>query len=163
MQTAWHDQIELLRVFNENGVEYLIVGAFAVSRYSEPRATKDIDLLLRNTEENSQAIYRALARFGAPLAGITPADFAVPEGMLQIGVEPVRIDLMQSLSGISTEEAWARRVAGTFTPEEIPVFYISVDDLIAAKLAAGRPRDLLDVAAIRKAQAKWQAMQDSSE
>ena len=157
MQIAWDDQKELLRVFNAHGVEYLIVGAFAVSRYSEPRATKDIDLLLRGTEQNSRAVYRALAEFGAPLDGITSADFLEPESMLQIGVDPVRIDLMQSVAGVATEEAWARRVAGTFLAEEIPVFYISVEDLIAAKLAAGRPHDLLDVARIRKAQAKVNA------
>lgn len=156
MQIVWDDQKELLRVFNANGVEYLIVGAFAVSRYSEPRATKDIDLLLRTTEENSRAVYRALAEFGAPLGGLSPADFLEPEGMFQIGISPVRVDLLQRMSGVATEDAWARRVAGTFTTDEIPVFYLSLEDLIAAKLAAGRPHDLQDVAKIRKAQARLQ-------
>ncbi len=161
MPTIWDDQKELLRVLNANGVEYVIVGGHAVSRYSEPRATKDLDLLLRISEANSKAVYRALAEFGAPMGGIAPEDFTSQDGVLQLGIDPVRIDFMQTIAGVDTEAAWAHREAATFTVDEIPVFFLSVEDLIAAKTASGRPQDLVDLTKIKKAQAELERLNKS--
>ncbi len=96
MPQVWDDQKDLLRAFNDNGVEYLVVGGHAVSHHTEPRTTKDLDLLIRNSEPNSHAVYRALAELGAPLGEISPQDFREPDAIFQVGVEPSRI-IIQSI------------------------------------------------------------------
>ena len=152
MPQVWDDQKDLLRAFNDNGVEYLVVGGHAVSHHTEPRTTKDLDLLIRNSEPNSHAVYRALAEFGTPLGKISPQDFREPDAIFQVGVEPSRIDIFQSISGVNTEEAWERRVPAEITEDRIPTYFISAGDLLAAKLAAGRPQDLADAAKITATQ-----------
>ena len=143
------DQIDLLSAFNAHGVDYLVVGGHAVNIYTQARFTKDLDLLIRSSEENAQAVYRALAAFGAPLEGISSADFiGKPDQFFQIGIEPDRIDIMQSIPGVSFEEAWRSATVGTV--EGVSVRFISREHLIANKLAAGRPRDLGDVDELRK-------------
>jgi hypothetical protein len=143
------DQIDLLSAFNAHGVEYLVVGGHAVNIYTQARFTKDLDLLIRSSEENARAIYRALAAFGAPLQGISAADFSgKPEEFFQIGIEPDRIDIMQSIPGVSFEDAWNAATIGTI--EGVPVRFISREHLIANKMASGRPRDLGDVDELRK-------------
>ncbi len=152
MPQVWDDQKDLLRAFNENGVEYLVIGGHAVSHHTEPRTTKDLDLLIRDSEENSHAVYRALAAFGAPLGQISPSDFRDPNAVFQVGVEPSRVDILQSISGVETEEAWQRRVPAEITDDRIPTNFISAGDLLRAKLAAGRPQDLADAAKIAATQ-----------
>ena len=143
------DQIDLLSAFNAHGVEYVVVGGHAVNIYTQPRSTKDLDVLIRGDQANGQRVFRALAEFGAPLGGMHPMDFAEhPEQIFQIGVEPSRIDIMQSIPGVSFEEVWKGAVTGEI--EGIPVPFISRDHLIKNKLAAGRPRDLGDVDELRK-------------
>jgi predicted nucleotidyltransferase len=141
------DLQELLRAFNENGVRYLVVGGYALGAYTEPRATKDLDLFIATDESNSEAVFRALAAYGAPLEGFTPADFR-DESAFQIGQPPARVDILQRISGIEFEEAWKNRIEGMIEGEVVaPV--ISREDLIRNKLQAGRDRDLLDVKALR--------------
>jgi hypothetical protein len=95
--TLPEDLRQLLLAFNEHGVKYLVVGGWAVGFYSEPRSTKDIDLFIRSGMENSEAAFRALGKYGAPLAGLTPADFREsPTSVFQIGFAPVRADILQS-------------------------------------------------------------------
>ena len=143
------DQIDLLSAFNDHGVEYVIIGGHAVNAYTQPRFTKDLDVFVRGSEANGQAIFDALAGFGAPLAGMSPADFAgKPDQFFQIGIEPNRIDVMQSIPGVSFDEAW--RDAVTSEVDGISVRFLSRDHLIANKLALGRPRDLGDVDELRK-------------
>ena len=137
------DLKELLRAFNDHGVKYLIVGGYAYGVHAEPRATKDLDIFIRSDEENSQAIFRALAQFGAPLDGLSPADF-MDGSSFQIGQPPARIDLLQHIDGISFEEAWKNRIEGLIEPE-IRITVISKHDLIRNKLASGREQDILDV------------------
>lgn len=147
------DQIDLLSAFNAHGVEYLIVGGHAVNIYTQARFTKDLDILIRGTEANAQRVYSALAVFGAPLQGMSPADFAgKADQFFQIGIEPDRIDIMQSIPGVAFEDAWTAATAGTV--EGVPVRFISREHLIANKLAAGRARDLGDVDELRKFAAK---------
>jgi len=141
---------DLLRIFNRNSVKYLIIGGHAFGVHAEPRTTKDLDLFVRSDPENAKAVFRALAQFGAPLAGRSPDDFA--DGTtFQIGVPPDRIDVLQRIDGITFDEAWANRVEGEIDGE-VPANVISRDDLIRNKLASGREQDLLDVKTLRKAE-----------
>lgn len=136
------DLIDLLRAFNEKQVEYLIVGGYAVMKYTEPRFTKDLDVWIRNSSENASRVYDALAKFGAPLErdGIAPSDFAADDMTYQIGVAPVRVDILTRISGVQFSEAWPNRVPGAFFG--LPVQFISLSDLITNKRAAGRGSDL---------------------
>jgi hypothetical protein len=137
------DYKSLLRGLNAAGARYLVVGAYAVMAHTEPRYTKDLDIWIDRAEANAQTIYRALAEFGAPLQGITAADFTQPEVFYQLGVDPVRIDILTSLSGIDFATAWERRLIVDFEGE--PAAVLSREDVIAAKRAVGRPQDKLDV------------------
>jgi hypothetical protein len=137
------DLLEFLSVFRESEVRFLVVGGYAVMKYTEPRATKDIDLWIDTTLDNAQRVYQALARFGAPLAGYTPDDFTDPESFFQIGVT-FRVDLITSMpAGLSFDDAWDRRVIGTLHGQEVP--FISIQDLIISKRGTGRPQDQLDL------------------
>jgi len=142
---------DILFALNAQGAKYLIVGGYAVSSYTEPRATKDLDLWIKTDTENSYAVYRALAAYGAPLADVTPEDFNnKAQTGFQIGVAPVRIDILHHIDGVSFDEAWQNRTE-TLMDGDIPVYVISREDLIKNKLESGRPRDLLDIDAIRDA------------
>lgn len=100
------------------------------------------------------ALFRALARFGAPLAGLTPDDFAERGSFFRMGTPPVMVDILPEISGVDFDPAWRRRVMETIDAETgLQVAFISAADLIAAKQAAGRAQDLADVDALRKAQA----------
>jgi hypothetical protein len=136
------DFSELLRLFNVNGVRYLVVGGYAVMQHSEPRYTKDLDVWIATDEDNAAAIFAALREFGAPLANLTEKDFAEEGYFYQMGSPPVRVDVLMGIPGVTFEEAWVRRVEFLF--DDLKVNFISKEDLIAAKLAAGRPQDLLD-------------------
>ncbi len=140
---------DLLQSFNEHKVEYLIVGGYAVMKYTEPRFTKDLDIWIGTSPENSTRLFRALAGFGAPLEqdGVTPETFTKPDIVYQIGVAPVRVDILTRITGVEFSDAWPNRVASTFFG--VPVFLISLDDLIANKRAAGRSPDLDDLERLR--------------
>ena len=144
------DLKQLLLAFNVHGVEYLIIGGYAVGVYSEPRATKDLDLFIRADIRNSEAVYRALAAFGAPIDGLTPADFRDdPNSIFQIGLPPTRVDILQHIVGVNFDEAWEHRTETTV--DGVATHVIAVEDLIQNKLQSGRMRDLADVEAIREA------------
>lgn len=146
------DQHDLLREFNARKVRYLIVGGYAVSHFTEPRVTKDLDIFIDTSDENVAIVYAALAAFGAPLGGMTPKDFQDPAWGYQIGQPPSRIDILQELTAVDFESAWKAGEDGLIDGD-IPVRYISVADLIKNKLALGRHRDLADVEAIRESEA----------
>ncbi len=141
---------DLLFVFNALEVRYLVVGGYAYARYTEPRATKDINLFIRPDPENALSVYKALAAFGAPLHDIAIGDFAIPGTIFQIGVAPFRIDILNQIDGVTFDEAWAESET-SLTGSLTPIRYISFNHLIANKLASGRPQDLLDVANLQKA------------
>jgi hypothetical protein len=145
------DLKELLLAFNAHAVKYLVVGGYAVGVHAEPRATKDLDIFILADKQNSLAVYRALAAYGAPLQGFSPSDFNDEQGSgFQIGQPPARIDLLQRIDGIDFEEAWLNRVEG-LVEGEIPAHIISREHLIRNKLATGRTRDIADVEALRDA------------
>lgn len=115
------------------------------------RATKDLDLLIRPTRENGEAVFRALAAYGAPLAGLTPTSFSdEPNSVFQIGTPPLRIDILQRIEAIDFEESWNARVEALLD-DALPTHVISKDHLIQNTLAVGRLQDLADVERIREA------------
>lgn len=136
---------ELLRLLNEFEIEYLIVGGFAVMKYGEPRYTKDLDVWVQNSAENSARVVAALKKFGAPLEldEITAETFTNKRVVYQIGVAPIRVDILTEVTGVEFGRAWERRVSSTFFG--VPVNFISLDDLIANKEALGRASDVNDL------------------
>jgi len=136
---------ELLQLLNELEVEYLIVGGFAVMKYGEPRYTKDLDLWVHNSAQNSERLVEALKRFGAPLEHdrISPETFTDKQVVYQIGVAPVRIDILTEITALGFIDAWRNKVAGTFFG--VPVHFISLDDLVTNKRALGRDSDVADL------------------
>ena len=136
------DFSELLKIFNDNNIQYLVVGGYALIQYAEPRYTKDLDLWISTTPENADAVYSSLKQFGAPLDDLTSKDFTEDGFFYQMGVPPVRVDLLMGIPGLAFSEAWERRETVWF--DGLQVFFISKNDLIAAKRASGRPQDLID-------------------
>lgn len=127
--TLPEDLKQLLLALNGRGVDYLVVGGWAAGFYSEPRATKDIDILIRSTLSNSEAVFLALSDFGAPLAGLRPSDFRDhPTSIFQIGHEPVRADILQSIDAVEFDEAWRDRTEVTL--DGISVRLISAEQNI---------------------------------
>ena len=143
---------ELLSALNAHRVKYLVVGAYAVSIHAQPRATKDLDILVKPDAENAKAAYAALAQFGAPLEALTFADFAAPGAFFRMGREPVAVDILSGIPGVDFDAAWERRIEDVIDQATgTRANFLSRDDLMAAKLASGRPQDLADVSAIQKA------------
>ncbi len=140
---------ELLSAFNAERVKYLIVGGYAVSFHAQPRATKDLDILIGADAENSKAVYAALSKFGAPIEGLSAKDFAEPDNFFRMGTPPVMVDIMPKISGVEFEQAWSRRV-DVRIDDDLSVPFIARQDLLIAKLAAGRAQDLIDVDALRE-------------
>lgn len=150
----FQDFKDLLSAFNDHGVKYLIVGGYAVSFHAQPRATKDIDLFIKADASNASATYAALASFGAPLDNIRVEDFAEPSNFIRFGREPRAVDILPGIDGVNFDTAWERRVEAVIdTQIGLKANFISEMDLMSAKLAAGRPQDIADVAALRKAAA----------
>jgi len=133
---------ELLRAFNAAGVKYLIVGGYAVMLYTEPRYTKDLDVWVEASQENALKVFRALSEFGAPLSGMSPSDFAHPGFFYQIGVPPVRVDILMSIDGVTFDEAWPNRCESALGNEK--AHFIGRADLARNKRASGRHIDLHD-------------------
>lgn len=141
---------ELLSLFAKHKVRYLIIGGYAVMRYSEPRFTKDLEILIAADRENAGAVYAALKEFGAPLEELTSEDFARPGYFYQMGRAPFRVDIMMSVPGINFEEAWKNRE--DFLLDDLSVPFISKADLIRTKEAAGSPQDLIDAENLRQSE-----------
>ena len=141
---------ELLNLFEKHEIRYLIVGGYAVMKYSEPRFTKDLDVWIATDPENADAVYAALKEFGAPLANLTADDFTHKDYFYQMGRPPLRIDIMMSIPGIEFEEAWKNREVIELYDHTIP--FISRSDLICAKKASGRPQDKIDIDNLKKAE-----------
>ena len=137
---------ELLELFNAHKVEYLIVGGYALAFHGAPRFTGDIDLLIKPDSENAKRILTALAEFGFGSLELSEADFTASQRVVQLGVPPVRIDIMTSITGILWEKAMAGKVSGSYG--QTSVHFIGKEDLIANKKALGRKKDLADLEAL---------------
>jgi hypothetical protein len=148
----YQDYKDLLSAFHAHGVKYLIVGGYAVIFHAQPRFTKDIDFFIKADSANAQATYEALAGFGAPLEGIRPAEFADRGTFFRFGRDPRAFDILPDLPGVDFDAAWERRIEAVIDIQSgAKAFFISKDDLIAAKLTSGRPQDLADVSAVQEA------------
>jgi hypothetical protein len=137
------DFIDLLREFIAADVRFLIVGAYALAVHGRPRVTGALDVWVDPIPENASRVVRALAKFGAPMAEISAADFARPGTTYQIGVPPGRIDILTEVTGLTFEEAWADRLRRPFG--DIDVDFIGRMSFIRNKRATGRPKDLGDI------------------
>lgn len=144
------DYKELLQRLNDSEVRYLIVGGYAVMKYAEPRFTKDLDIWVENSPQNSRRVFLALKEFGAPLEhdSITPETFTRPDLTYQLGIAPVRVDILTQITGVEFNSAWKDRVQGSIFG--VPVQFISLRLLITNKQAIGRSSDLEQLEHIRK-------------
>lgn len=133
---------EFLSLLHSEGVEYLLVGGYAVSYYGQPRATGDMDIWINPTAENAARVAGALRRFGFSDSSIAPTDFTRPDQIFRMGTPPLRIELLTGVSGLTFSDAYSRRVSAEIDGQE--VWVISVPDLLANKRAAGRRKDLDD-------------------
>jgi hypothetical protein len=141
---------ELLQTFNAFEVEYLVIGAYAVIRYTQPRYTKDLDLWIGPSPENAERVIKAFNAFGIGLfGGVEKDDFAHPGLMFSVGVPPVRIDFLTSVPPLEFEGCWARRNT-VGNDHGFPIHYLSKSDLLIAKQSAGRLQDLADIEEIQR-------------
>jgi hypothetical protein len=134
---------DLLYVFNAHGVEYLVVGAYALAAHGRVRATGDLDVWVKPESANAVRVMKALTVFGAPLHDLTQDDLIQPGVVFQVGVAPLRIDVLTGIDGVGFDEAWTGRVMTNFADQPVPV--LSVEHLIRNKRAAGRAQDLADL------------------
>jgi hypothetical protein len=145
--------MELAQDFDEffgsliaRGVEFVIVGAYALAYHGAPRYTGDIDIFLGPTIENATRLLDSLSAFGFPSAGLRPRDVIDPRRVIQMGVEPVQIHIMSDISGVSWDEAWAGRVTARCGSHDLP--FLGRAEFIRNKRAAGRLKDLADIEAL---------------
>jgi hypothetical protein len=138
-----NDFRDILSAFCEEKVEFMLVGAYAVAAHGLPRATGDIDLWIKNSNQNAERVWRALERFGAPLSELSKDDLTRPGTVIQLGVTPRRIDILTEITGVEFREAEPERLMISIEGIEIPV--IGRAHLIQNKKAVGRPQDEADV------------------
>jgi hypothetical protein len=135
---------DMLSCLKSEGVEFIVVGAYALAAHGLPRATGDIDIWIRSTPVNARKVLRALSKFGAPAAALSEQDFLSPDSVLQIGVEPCRVDILTGIDGVDFDRAWENRVRLALEGLELSI--LSKEDLLANKLAVGRAKDQGDIA-----------------
>jgi hypothetical protein len=138
----------MLCALNDAGVDYILVGAYALAAHGFPRATLDMDVWVRSTPDNASRICKALEQFGAPMGHIAVGDFSKADSVVQIGVAPRRVDIITSVSGLTFDEA--RKAALVREIEGLTIPILSVSDLIRNKLAIGRPKDIADVELLKR-------------
>ena len=137
---------EFIECLSAHGVEFVIVGAYALAYHGAPRFTGDLDVLVHPSLENASRLIRALESFGFPATNLTPQAIVDHRRMIEMGVPPVQIRVMSAISGVEWPEIWEQHVDGPFGERVVP--YIGRDTLIRNKRAAGRPKDLSDVDAL---------------
>ena len=137
------DLRDLLRLLNDHGVDYVVVGGYAVAFHGFVRATKDIDLFYRNTSENIARLRSALATFGIPKTQMDSRTFSQVDSIVRIGTPPGQVELFNRIPGLTFDGAWRNKVEGQYGG--ISVSFVSREDLIASKRATSRPQDLRDI------------------
>lgn len=137
---------DLFELFNANKVDYMIVGGYALAFHGAPRYTGDIDIFVKPDTANAARILKALDQFGFGALGLAVADFVSPDKVVQLGVPPVRIDLITSITGVSWDDAVATCVGGKYG--NIPVKYIGRDEFVVNKRSTGRKKDQADLEAL---------------
>ena len=142
------DFLELLRVLRKFKVRYTVIGGYAVGIHSEPRYTKDLDILISSSEENARATLKALAHFGAPVANLSEEELSTPGLLYVFGIPPLRVDILNRIKGVNAETIIRRSKRIKLGDTSVTV--VSVDDLIKLKKLAGRPQDLADLAKLTR-------------
>ncbi|WKZ71046.1 MAG: hypothetical protein QY331_07250 [Melioribacteraceae bacterium] len=137
------DFADFIKLLNNHKVEYLIVGAYALALYAEPRNTGDIDIFINRTDENVNSILKVLADFGFEGLGLTKSDFKTENNVIQLGVPPVRIDILTSISGVDFNDAYKDKYSNKFG--NTTADFISKDHLIKNKKASSRKKDIADL------------------
>jgi len=137
------DLREFIELLNARDVRYLVVGAYALAFHGRPRYTGDIDFFVQPSPENAELVAQIIEEFGFASLGMVAADLTVADQVIQLGVEPNRIDLMTSISDVSFDEAWDTREYGEIDGLKLP--FISKDLLRRNKTAVGRKQDLADL------------------
>ncbi len=143
---------EMLEEFVREGVEHVVVGGYAFAFHAEPRATKDLDILVDGHPENLERAARALDRYGAPPNVVEAIRHLRDDEIAYLGRPPLRIDLLRTIDGVSTGTVLRKAVETTW--DGVPVRIISLEDLIANKRAAGRPQDLVDADRLERVRAE---------
>ena len=146
MEELAPDYDEFFALLNAHGVEFLVVGAYALAYHGAPRYTGDIDVFLKPTTENAARFLAALSAFGFPPGNLAPEQIVEPTRIIQMGVEPVQIHVMSAISGVTWDDAWAGRVEARCGSRDLP--FIGRAEFIRNKRAAGRLKDLADIEAI---------------
>jgi predicted nucleotidyltransferase len=139
---------DLLRSLNSNKVRYLLIGGYAVILHGHPRLTNDLDVVIRDDSENIDRCIDALREFGFGGPNLTPKLFAEPKSIVRLGVEPVKIEILNYLEAVDFDDAYERREVRS--AEDIEIALISLNDLLANKKAVGRDKDMLDVKELTK-------------
>lgn len=140
------DYEELFRLFNKHKVRYCIIGSYAVAFYARPRYTKDIDILIEASIDNSGRVVRALNEFGFESLALSAADFRKKGNIIQLGFEPVRIDVLTSIKGCSFVRVWKHKETAKYGQEK--VCFIGLEDLIRLKKMSNRPQDRADLVSL---------------
>lgn len=146
------DYEELLKLLNKNKVKYCIIRAYAVAFYVKPRYTKDLDIFIEPSIQNSEKIVNALNEFGFKGLELSISDFSTKGKIIQLGYEPLSIDIITSIRGCSFKQAWKNKVVGEFGAEK--VYFIGIDELIKTKRLSDRPLDKIDLELLIKAKKK---------
>ena len=141
---------EFIGSLNAHGVEFLVVGAYALAFHGAPRFTGDLDVFVRPTLENAERVLRAVRSFGFPVEELRPEDLTDPRRILEMGVEPVQIHVMTAISGVTWDDAWRTREPGACG--EHLVAFLGREMFLRNKRAAGRPKDLADIDALEPGQ-----------
>jgi predicted nucleotidyltransferase len=141
--TLARDFKEFLKSFNSNGVEYLLIGGYAVGIHGHIRATNDLDVWVKISPENAARIDRALREFGFSTGELTPGLFLERNNVVRMGVPPIRIEILTSISGVEFESCYAEKEMVRIEETEVPV--ISLTRLRQNKAASGRAKDLADL------------------
>lgn len=145
-----NDYKELLELLNAHEVEYVIAGAYALAFHGAPRFTGDLDLFIHSTSQNAGRIMAALLEFGFGDVGLSEYDFIQPDNVIQLGVPPVRIDILTSIDGVTWYEVAQGKIAGSYAG--VPVFFIGKEEYVRNKHASGRAKDKADITALQAAE-----------
>jgi hypothetical protein len=137
------DYEEFLALLSKHNVKYCIIGAFALAFHIEPRYTKDIDILIEASAENAEKLLASLHEFGFSSLKLTNSDFSTPGNIIQLGYEPVGIDIITSIQGLDFIDVWKNRVQGLYGDQTVN--FIDLDNLIKSKKISDRPQDRADI------------------
>ncbi len=143
---------DLLEEFARQKVEHVVIGGYAFAFHAEPRATKDLDVLLEGSPENLERAASALSRYGAPANVVEATRRMSASEVVYLGRPPLRVDLLRSIDGVATADVLRRAVPASW--DGVPIRIIALDDLIANKRAAGRPQDVADATRLERMRAK---------